>query len=140
MIAALLLNRCDQKINETATTGITSTKEDDSVAFRKANIEKWYAELHADYDSVVSFAFYMQKDYLELKKRLDKYETISREEKLVDELNDNMFAGGDSDHNFSHFTNLGEVGHFFNEAKKELDDSGIKYHWDTKKSRYVLGE
>ncbi|MFZ5553104.1 MAG: hypothetical protein ACOZCO_08325 [Bacteroidota bacterium] len=113
-------------------------EENDSIAFRKANIEKWHAELQADYDSVVSFAFYIQKDYLELKQRLDKYESVPKEEKLVDDLNDNMFSGGDPDHRFSRFVNLGEVGHFFEQTKKELDEAGVNYSWDTKKTRYVL--
>jgi len=103
-------------------------------------MERWHKELRADYDSVVSFAFYLQKDYLELKKKLDKYEKLSEQEKLVDQLNDNMFAGGDPSHSFTNFADLGEVGHFFEEAKNELTSKKIKYHWDTLKLRYQVSK
>jgi len=138
---AVLFCACEQKIPATFIAGEDTKAEtpgEDSIAFRKANIEKWHEELQANYDSVVSFAFYMQKDYLDLKKKLDKYEKFSEGEKLVDELNNNMFSGGDPDHNPSGFFNLGEVGHFFKETKKELEEKKINYHWDTVKVRYAL--
>ena len=56
----------------------------------------------------------------------------------MDELNDYMFSGGDPNHNPSNFMNLGEVGHFFEETKKELDEKKIKYHWNSHKARYEL--
>lgn len=134
---------CDQKIADMSISGDglhNKSEAEDSVEFRKTNIEKWYKELQTNYDSVISFAFYMQKDYLELKNKLSKYEKISEGEKLVDELNNHMFSGGDPDHNFSNFANMGEVGHFFEETKKELEEKKIKYHWDKEKARYVLDE
>lgn len=139
--SAVFFSSCNQNVSPETIAGTDATVNspmEDSIAFRKANIEKWYQELQSNYDSAVSFAFYMQKDYLELKRKVDKYEKFSEEEKLVDELNDNMFAGGDPDHRYSHFFNLGEVGHFFEEAKKELNEKEIKYIWNSHKARYEL--
>ncbi|MBC7863666.1 MAG: hypothetical protein IAF38_11875 [Bacteroidia bacterium] len=113
-------------------------KNSDSIKFRQQNIDKWYKELRSNNDSVVKFGFYLSQDYLALKKKLDKYESVPKAELLIDELNDLMFSGGDPVHNPSNMENLGEVGHFFEETKKKLDQSGVKYKWDTQKIRYVL--
>lgn len=110
----------------------------DSIKQRLQQLEKWYAVLKSNNDSVISFAFYMSKDHFELKKKLSKYETVPKAELLIDEMNDLMFSGGDPAHDFSNFGNLGEVGHFFEERKKELGKLGEKYKWDAKKARYVL--
>jgi len=110
----------------------------DSLKLRLQNLEKWYKQQTANYDSTISFAFYASKYHLETLKKLNKYQPVLKAELLICELNDLMFSGGDPVHNFSNFANLGEVGHFFEETKKELDKLKVKYTWDQKKMRYVL--